>query len=659
MHFAEKYIFLFLMCVIGQKTYAQLASCRCNTTNQVTICYLSVSDYCYGNPGCNHALDGDFMKDYLVPKLLNKSNFGVNGIASCQMNLKKMSNLNSVKQINDAKCDIFMVGSFAIDTLQPNFQVNSDKTSVPKRVLNYIRNWSMQCESNLVIVAQAEAEPWGYTIQNQNQNPNTAIEDPAKFNIYNGPFGSLTSFSQGGSYQGVITKTPATGSLILAKDLNNRPTVAFDVITNDFILGDIGILCGQAGNLSYGSLINQNNSNDKLAGNMFALGCNITKGNKFTDEDVFICQGISYTLPNGKVVNKEQVVADSFKLENGCDSVHYYKVFLYDQESSALYKSLCEDDTSKYVFDNGIFDKSNPMGIGKLKNRNGCDSIITVNLVYNNHTKANIIDYPCIGVGYQRIVGKDIYDELNTQGVSKIKNAKGCDSTVTVKLNFVHPDTTRLLFTKCRGDSVTYDGKAYAAGAIYSIKYKAINPCDSIVLLTIDTFPASKISIPNEIRIQQYKPYVFQNKVNDDIIGIEWEPQDGLSCLDCINPTFNVATFPSTFAIKLSDVNGCLYRFNINAIYRCGPQLPNVFAPLSSSGNDKVGFSSTCPINKFSVAIYDRWGNAVYRSNDAQQSWDGRLNGQLLLAGVYTYVVKYEDLDGKMNVDYGNVTLVR
>ncbi len=659
MKLLRPFYLVFLLTLLFNKGIAQLAKCKCNVTGQVNICYFSVDEYCYKLNGCNHALDGTFMKDYLAAKLVNTSNFGLNGISQCKMNLKKITGLTSVKQINEEQCDIFLVGSFPVDTSGNVLKINSDKSSVPVKVLNYVRTWSMQCEKNLVVVAQAEAAPWGYTISNKNINPNTAISDPARFNIFNGPFGNLTQFSQGGSYQGVITNMPMTGSLILAKDLDDNPTVAFDLATNDFILGDIGILCGRAGDLSIGSLINQNNNNDKLAANMFALGCTISTGNKFTDEDVFICQGKNYTLPNGIVVNKEQVVADSFKMENGCDSVHFYKVFLYDQESNTLYKNLCEGDTSNYIFDNATFNEANPVGFGILKNRNGCDSLINVNLIFNKHTNAEFFDNPCFNSGYKRIVGKDTYDESRLNGITKLINRNGCDSTVTVKLNFIHPDTTNVFFTKCVRDSLLFDTKNYESGAVYTITYKGLNPCDSIILLTIDTFQSATYNFTKSVQIDLYKPYIFTNKVSDDIIKIEWQDHEGLSCLDCLNPTFNVASFPSTFAVRLKDIYECDYDIKIKAAYKCSPTLPNVFAPNSSSGNDKMSFYTPCPITSFGVQIFDRWGNVIYESKNAEEQWDGRHNGQWLLPGVYTYRLQFNDLSGHQKVEFGNVTLVR
>jgi gliding motility-associated-like protein len=649
------YLLTAMMFCIGYKAKAQI-SCDCNKTNQITVCYLTKEEYCSGYDGCQHSLDGAFMIDYLVPKLLNPKNYGPGGISKCKLNLKKIINLKSTKEINKANCDIFFVGSFAVDTISNN--VNSDKTSVPTNVLKYIKTWSEECESNLVIVSQAEATPWGYTIENRNFNPNKAIVDPSKFNIFTGNFGGLVSFDQGGSYQGVITKTPTTGHEILAQDANKKPTVAFDLLTKDFILGDIGILCGQAGKLSYGPDVQLLNGNDVLAANIFSLACEISTGNKFTDEIVNICQGTPFTLPNGVVVNKEQVVADTFESANGCDSIHFYKVFLRDQEATNIFKTGCKGDSTRFVFDNAIFDETNPIGTGILKNAYGCDSLINVRLTFNENSKADYLFTPCQNSGFEFKVGFDTYNETKRSGITKIKNKIGCDSTVNVKLVFNQPDTTEIYFKRCIGDTVSFDNKDYLAGSIYSLKYDAINPCDSFVILTIDTFPSSKFKIPNEIELSMYEKFTFKNEIDNKVFEIKWDQLSGLSCTDCENPTFQVNEFPSTFVVNLKDLNNCEYRVDINAIYNCGPILPNAFAPNSASGNDKVSFYTPCPLDNFEANIFDRYGNKVFSAIDSSNAWDGSYNGQKLLPGVYTYKVNYRS-NGRDRISYGNITLLR
>jgi len=74
--------------------------------------------------------------------------------------------------------------------------------------------------------------------------------------------------------------------------------------------------------------------------------------------------------------------------------------------------------------------------------------------------------------------------------------------------------------------------------------------------------------------------------------------------------------------------------------------LPNVFTPNGDGLNDNfiIGSNGT---DKFSMIVYSRWGNIIYKSDPVQKIvWDGRTpDGTLVEPGVYYYVVTQESGD--------------
>ncbi|MBK8699717.1 MAG: gliding motility-associated C-terminal domain-containing protein [Saprospiraceae bacterium] len=630
---------------------AQVDTCSCVKKETTTVCHLSVQEYCYGLDGCQHSLDGDFMRNSLALKLRNLNNFGETGVSECAMNLKKLTKIKSVTDITDAGCDIFFTGSFAVDTFL--LTVNSDKTSVPDPVLNAIRSWSMLCDRNLVIVSQAEAKPWGYTIRDENVNPNQAITDPSKFSIFNGVFGSLSEFQQGGTYQGVIVAQPATGVEILSQDANGRPTVAFDVATRDLILGDIGILCNPAGFLSQGNQIKTTNDNDKLAGNLFALGCQIGQGNKYTEETYYKCRGEALTLPNGQVVISEAIFVDSFITSKGCDSFHFAKVIDYEEANLFIAENRCTGDSFRIMAGNILFDESYPEGTVRLIDRHGCDSIIHVNLNYFANTSFQFTDTVCKYSGFSYFVGEDTYSEVRPAGTTVIRNMNGCDSTVTVSIHFLSPDTTLIKTTLCANDSLAYEDKFLSPGKIYNYRYKSLNPCDSIVFIDLSAFPLPKVNVDTIVEIDQYKPYLFQNQIPDDV-SVSWTYLSGLSCTSCPNPLYKPGDYPAFFEMEVQDVFGCAFPYSIRAAYACDAIMPNVFFAGNQGINGNFSWASPCPVSDFQISIYDRWGNLLFVSNDVEGVW----SGDNAVPGVYTYYMKYTDGQGPVTKT-GDVTLIK
>jgi gliding motility-associated-like protein len=96
---------------------------------------------------------------------------------------------------------------------------------------------------------------------------------------------------------------------------------------------------------------------------------------------------------------------------------------------------------------------------------------------------------------------------------------------------------------------------------------------------------------------------------------------------------------------KVAFDNGCADSANISITVADKDSLflPNVFTPDGDGLNDNfiIGSNGT---DKFSVVIYSRWGNTIYKSDLVQQVvWDGRTpDGTLVEPGVYYYVVTQE-----------------
>ncbi|MFM9027591.1 MAG: gliding motility-associated C-terminal domain-containing protein, partial [Bacteroidota bacterium] len=67
---------------------------------------------------------------------------------------------------------------------------------------------------------------------------------------------------------------------------------------------------------------------------------------------------------------------------------------------------------------------------------------------------------------------------------------------------------------------------------------------------------------------------------------------------------------------------------------------------------------SNC-IESVDFAIYDRWGQLIFQTNDPQGCWDGRKDGKEVMTGVYAYRLFVRQLDGKEIKKSGSITLVR
>jgi hypothetical protein len=181
----------------------------CDVDGNVDLCYLSGEDYCGSNIGnCfGYSLDGTFMVDALTAKLTSPDNFGPDGIVDCELELIPLDDVSSVMAINDAGCDIIFLPNVFIE---PGTNImDLGQSFIPEEILQNVYDWSLQCSNNLVIASQGEANIWGYTTTNSNVNPNTPIPGTSLNSIFEGAFGALDQFNQGGTFPGGIYRYAA------------------------------------------------------------------------------------------------------------------------------------------------------------------------------------------------------------------------------------------------------------------------------------------------------------------------------------------------------------------------------------------------------------------------------------------------------------------
>lgn len=87
---------------------------------------------------------------------------------------------------------------------------------------------------------------------------------------------------------------------------------------------------------------------------------------------------------------------------------------------------------------------------------------------------------------------------------------------------------------------------------------------------------------------------------------------------------------------------------------------PTAFTPNNDGRNDKFTAIEYCPVDNFSLTIYNRWGEKIYYTEDVFSGWDGTYKGIGCDMGVYVFMVNYTSSETKRRKHVqGNVTLIR
>ena len=164
----------------------------------------------------------------------------------------------------------------------------------------------------------------------------------------------------------------------------------------------------------------------------------------------------------------------------------------------------------------------------------------------------------------------------------------------------------------------------------------------------------------------------FQNTSSNDVTNFYWLIENGSGTFEerfeeSFNPIlFNITQNDTlqTCLFVSTDIEGCVDTacYDIAVRDKFYIYTPNAFTPNNDGINDVFlpvinGFDP----EKFSMFIFDRWGNLVFESLNLNVGWNGLSSkNEECQSGVYVYKIVLEEKIDESNRAYiGNITLVR
>jgi len=86
---------------------------------------------------------------------------------------------------------------------------------------------------------------------------------------------------------------------------------------------------------------------------------------------------------------------------------------------------------------------------------------------------------------------------------------------------------------------------------------------------------------------------------------------------------------------------------------------PNAFTPNGDNKNDVYQTFSSCPLRFYQLAIFNRWGEQVFYTEDEKVAWDGSFKETPQPPGVYVYRILVVNQLGNSTTSKGSITLIR
>jgi gliding motility-associated-like protein len=313
-----------------------------------------------------------------------------------------------------------------------------------------------------------------------------------------------------------------------------------------------------------------------------------------------------------------------------------------------------------------------------VNNTNGGGGLVQIcySSVPCSQTTATIIETACSN--YTAPWGAT-YNQTGTYS-DTIVNSNGCDSIIQLNLTITGlPSVTAesdsascglpngIATAAATGGSgnFSYNWSNGATGSFvtglaagsYSVIATDQNGCTASAQVSVSSTSASGVSLLANDTFLEYG-----DSVTLQVLGANtylWAPPDGLSCTNC--PSVIASPLASTvYQVTGVDSSGCGYLLNVkieveielNEIF-----VPDAFSPNSDGINDKVFVRGS--IKEFSFSVFNRWGEAVFRTQNQSTGWDGSFRGKELDAGVFVYYISGTDAAGNSFNKKGNINLVK
>ncbi|MBK7344293.1 MAG: gliding motility-associated C-terminal domain-containing protein [Saprospiraceae bacterium] len=354
-----------------------------------------------------------------------------------------------------------------------------------------------------------------------------------------------------------------------------------------------------------------------------------------------------------------QVIPD----QTGCDSTVILTVTLVPSDTTLVEGVTC--DKANEVYD-----------IQTLTNQWGCDSTVWTSIIYmgidTQYVYLTSCDPAQTGITTQILTG-GYCDTVQVTETTWVPFTESRDTITLCLSNGPASDTTILVgqsgcdslvirsyqYTNLTAE-VDIDPERCAGDADGQLTVSQIGGGTGPYELRSGTGPWQSATTMGDL-----VPLVVQ--ASQALQQVQWTATDELSCATCVNAVLGPVSASQTVNVQGWSVDGCPGSDQLEVLVRPRVEvyIPNSFSPNDDGINDWFTvFSNEEGLIVKNLAIFDRWGNALYHQealsvNDPAQGWDGQFRGAIMDPGVYIYVIELLRSDGTVQIVKGDVTILR
>jgi gliding motility-associated-like protein len=200
---------------------------------------------------------------------------------------------------------------------------------------------------------------------------------------------------------------------------------------------------------------------------------------------------------------------------------------------------------------------------------------------------------------------------------------------------------------------------AYASSGPFSVNTWAIdvNGCSSDTIINNINIVFAQANAGNDTVVVKDVPLQLQGNGG---ASYSWSPSTALSNPAISNPTA-LPQDDITYILTITTPEGCEAADDIHVTVFKGSAIyvPTGFTPNNDGLNDLL-IPKYVGIRRLTYfAVFNRWGQEVFRTNNMGKGWDGRIKGIEQATGTFAWIIKAEDFVGKIYQIKGTVTVIK
>ena len=189
------------------------------------------------------------------------------------------------------------------------------------------------------------------------------------------------------------------------------------------------------------------------------------------------------------------------------------------------------------------------------------------------------------------------------------------------------------------------------------------NGCRSSAVFELVNVGQIRAKASNDTLILKDIPFPLHVNYSGSFNGVPsflWSPSTGLNNPQLQDPTA-VLQNDITYTVTVTTSQGCQAKDSVNVKVFKGSAVyvPTGFTPNGDGLNDLLR-GLYVGINKVHYfKIFNRWGQEIFSTTSLSQGWDGTIKGVKQQTGTYVWMLKAEDIAGKVYQMKGVSTLIR